>query len=807
MDAISICAANYLPFVEILGKSFLDNHPEGKFFILVVDAERVEFDKNSKFNYIQPSDLDIHSQVFKNMSFYYNVTELSTALKPSALKWMIKNGSKTVAYLDPDIKIYGPLDELIEALNTSDIVLTPHTLSPIPRDGLRPSEAEIMGSGTFNLGFIAVKDSDEVTKFLNWWEERLRFDSIVDPAEMLFTDQRWIDLVPSYFNFKVLDLPNYNVAYWNLYERDLSTEESGEVLVNGLTLKFFHFSGYDPMKPWILCKYVANNPRTVISENSTLKKLCDDYGQELLSSSKNVTAIVEYGFDFFPSGKKIPTGLRRLYREDCIAADKEGKIQDFPEDWRAWANSYSPEFGKLGRSLYSVWQTRKDLVARFPDVTGRDFKDFLQWAKSHGVREGVVDPEIMNLGNQSSKKSNRKYVKNKGINVAGYLSAELGLGQSSRLILNSAISTQFPVTTIVNTRTTSRKNESFKNLENGKTYPFTISVVNADQFEIWVQDVGTDLIEKTTVVGVWAWETEDFPSVFLPSFDLVDEIWVVSEYVKQAIKKFTFKKVLVFPTPIIAPEITESFTKTKFGIPENIPYNLFIFDYFSVPKRKNPLGAIEAHKRAFPNQDGPIFVIKTVNGDSRPLDRELIRYTIQDRKDIVLIEDYLSRSQLHALVADCDVYVSLHRSEGYGLTIAEAMSLGKPVVATGYSGNMDFMNIENSIPVPFEKVSVGEDAYPYLPNSKWAEPDIEFASKELRRLFSDKDLRSRIGSKAKNHVEVNFTELMATKFIEQRVTWNLSLIGRVDTWSRRNLDKGYYRLRRVVKKLLGNFRK
>lgn len=806
MDAISICAANYLPFVEILGNSFLKFHPSSKFHVLIVDAERVTYEKQPQFNYLVPSQLDIDDQVFQNMAFYYNVTELSTALKPSALKWMINNGSKSVAYLDPDIQVFGHFDELSDLLKTSNIVLTPHTLTPIPRDGLRPTEAEIMGSGTFNLGFIAINDSPDVRDFLNWWEERLKFDSIVDPAEMLFTDQRWIDLVPSYFDYQRLDCPNYNVAYWNLFERNLSKNETGQVFVNDLPLKFFHFSGYDPLKPWILCKYVSNNPRSVISEDQVLEQLCNSYGKELHNAGWSEKTKVEYGFNFFENGKRIPTGLRRLYREDCLAADKENRVQTFPEDWRDWANSYSPEFGKLGRSLYSVWQTRKDLVARFPDVTGRDYKDFLNWAKTHGVNEGVVDPEIMNLGNFEETPSNRKYVKTKGVNVAGYLSAELGLGQSSRLILNAAIDTNLPVTTIVNNRTTSRKNEEFENRENAETFPVTISVVNADQFEIWAKDVGEDLLKQTTVIGVWAWETEDFPAIFLPSLKLVDEIWVVSEYVKKAIKKFTFKKVLVFPTPIIAPEITETFDRDRFGIPKNKTYNLFIFDYFSVPKRKNPLGAIEAHKLAFPNQDGPLFVIKTVNGNSRPEDREIIRFAVKDRNDIILIEDYLSRNQLHALMAECDVYISLHRSEGYGLTIAEAMSLGKPVVATGYSGNMDFMNESNSFPIPYEKVAVGDKAYPYLPSSTWAEPDIEETAKILKTLVTDANLKEIVGQKAKRDVNSNFTQIKAASFVNRRVNYNLSLVGKIDLFFRSFLDtlrwSLYTNLRKTLRKYL-----
>ena len=129
----------------------------------------------------------------------------------------------------------------------------------------------------------------------------------------------------------------------------------------------------------------------------------------------------------------------------------------------------------------------------------------------------------------------------------------------------------------------------------------------------------------------------------------------------------------------------------------------------------------------------------------------------------------MSREQLHSLLSECQTYISLHRSEGYGLTLAEAMSLGKPVIATGYSGNMSFMKPGNSILVPFELVPVGQDAFPYPEDSRWAQPDIEFAANSMRQLSADESLRSRLGDQARIDVAAEFSMERAAEFTRVRV--------------------------------------
>lgn len=768
MDAITICAVNYLPFANVLGESFLHTNPNSTFSILVIDSEKVDFTPNNRFRYFSPADLDITRNNFVNMAFYYNVTELSTALKPSALKLLFKLGSTKVVYLDPDIQAFGDFSELDSVLDENSIVLTPHNLHPIPRDGKRPTEADIMGSGTFNLGFIGLAKSPTSQEMLDWWEERLRFDSISDPEEMLFTDQRWIDLVPSYYDFCVLRNSNYNVAYWNLHERRLS-KSGGNYFVDGEKLKFFHFSGYRPERPWILSKYVADNPRVVISAQPILRDLFDKYGELAVKQGWKAENFVEYGYESFDNGEKIPSSLRRLYRTDCIEAHINDAQIKPPTDWYAWATSRSPESGNLSRVLFSLWKSRPDLKRRYPDATGTESSDLQNWARNHGVAEKVIDANLIEIGDLATDSYPDEFSNEKGINVAGYLQGEFGLGQSARLVYESALATRLPVTPLNSSRARTRQQEfiNYSNLE--KIYPLIITIVNADHFEFWINDIGQKRIKKSSIIGVWAWETEDFPKEMHNAFKYVDEIWAVSNFVKKAISKHTKKPVHVFPTPILKPERIEKLDRTEIEIPKDSEYNLFIFDYMSVFNRKNPIGLVFAHIKAFPDCDGPLLVIKSTNGDNDTENREKLRYLVQNRKDILLIEKYLSRNQLSALINECSTYISLHRSEGYGLTMAEAMALGKPVIATGYSGNLDFMNNNNSILIPFKMINVGKNSMPYAESSTWADPDLSFAAEKIKRLYYDQKFRESLGLAAQNSVLTEFNFDRARNFIITRV--------------------------------------
>jgi hypothetical protein len=209
-------------------------------------------------------------------------------------------------------------------------------------------------------------------------------------------------------------------------------------------------------------------------------------------------------------------------------------------------------------------------------------------------------------------------------------------------------------------------------------------------------------------------------------------------------------------------------SRAELGVPEGFLF-LFSFDYLSVFERKNPLAVIEAFSRAFAPGEGPSLVLKCINGEHDPNNHERLLAAAAGREDIHVVDRYLSPGEKDGLTATSDCYVSLHRSEGFGLGMAEAMYLGKPVIATGYSGNLDFMTEENSLLVDYRLVPIGAGAPPYPADGEWADPDVEHASTLMRLVFGDRDAAAALGARAAEDIRRTHSPAAAGALMNERL--------------------------------------
>lgn len=256
--AFTICSINYLAQARTLGESLVATNPSVRFVVGLVDklaGVTFEADKKPPFEWLEVQALTI--QNFEWMTAHYDITELNTAVKPYFIRHFFEKNPEveTVIYFDPDIIVFQPLDHLLASLALHPIVVTPHITVPHD-DDLSTNENDHLNTGTYNLGFIALRRSSDVTEFVAWWCEKLAYECFNNVCEGLFTDQKWINLVPIYWpGTKIEKHPGYNVAYWNLHERHLS-QRNGTFFVNETwPLQFFHFSGYGLNQPTVLSKY------------------------------------------------------------------------------------------------------------------------------------------------------------------------------------------------------------------------------------------------------------------------------------------------------------------------------------------------------------------------------------------------------------------------------------------------------------------------------------------------------------------------------------------------------------------------
>ena len=220
-------------------------------------------------------------------------------------------------------------------------------------------------------------------------------------------------------------------------------------------------------------------------------------------------------------------------------------------------------------------------------------------------------------------------------------------------------------------------------------------------------------------------------------------------------------------TPLTIDESKLIPNKEKFELKDDQFMFLFVFDFLSIFERKNPLGVIKAFKQAFPNNEKVSLVIKCIN--HKDFSSDFKKLQKETNENIHLITDILSKDDLLSLIASCDCYVSLHRSEGFGLTIAEAMFAGKPVIATNYGGNTDYMSLNNSYPVKYSLVELDKNYGAYEKGQIWAEPDTNHASQLMKNIFENPDKAKEVGKTAKSDISNQLSPEIIGQQIKNRL--------------------------------------
>lgn len=305
----SICA-NYLPKAMVLAKSLKRTNPDTHFIVCLLErdippaAETYEF-----FDEIVLAK-DLGFEHFDKFIFKHSIVEASTAVKGQLFVYLLNRyaDENKFIYLDPDIEVYDELAEVKDALDDHAIVLTPHLCHPEDiMDAVMDNELSALQHGVFNLGFLAVSRSEEAERFAAWWASRLSMFCYDDIPRGIFTDQKWIDLAPCYFDVHILKHPGYNVAPWNLSKRKLTYTDSYHV--NGQKLRFFHYSGFDSgANEGMIKKYVPDL-------NNCVYTLRDNYVRQLAEADQSGLGKMKWSYDFFQSGEPVKRNSRLIYRD------------------------------------------------------------------------------------------------------------------------------------------------------------------------------------------------------------------------------------------------------------------------------------------------------------------------------------------------------------------------------------------------------------------------------------------------------------------------------------------------------------
>jgi glycosyltransferase involved in cell wall biosynthesis len=760
-----------------------EHNPGWKFVIVVSDGldanhEQQPFELVGADELFRDGD---HGADLAEMAMMYDEPALNAALKPFALSYLLRRGAPLALFVAPDVLVLGPLDDYLAGVAGTGFGVPRRMTRALPDDGLRPGVVEALQVGTFDTALVAASPAG--TAVLDWWGGHLRRDCVDEPAIGLSLDRRWLDLVPGLFAVTLLPETTL-VSHWNLHESTLEARDGGW-WIDGTRVAAAHLDGFAPSRPWLLSQLVTSSPRLLLSQRPDLVRLTAH--ASAMWEGTTATKHGPYGWATLDDGTPIDVRMRHAYREARTLADR-GVAPPPPTPFGpgtapavlAWLRTPS-DGNEVSRYLAQIWSERSDLRGAYPSLRGRAAKGFEEWCATYGMKEASIPPALLpeveeapvviterDDGNDDeSSDDEQRWLR--GMNVAGYFRSVLGLGEAARLLVDALETTDLPFTLVTNEDDLNDKVfEVTAVAPEDAVYGTNLLCITADRTQSFADAVGPAFFEGRYTIGLWFWETDRFTPPMRQALGYVDEIWVTSGF-GLGIFAGHGKPVVELPLAVVAPDVAPV-SREDLGLPDDRFVFLFSFDYHSTERRKNPTGLIEAFRRAFSPGEGPVLVIKSINGPNRIDELEHVRMAAAGRDDIILIDGYLPEDQRGALLAHADCYVSLHRAEGFGLGLAESMALGTPVIATGYSGNLAFMDDDTAYLVDYEEVEVGPGAAPYPADGRWAEPDLDHAAEQMRRVWERPDEAAVRAKNAAERIATSFTPEVSGRAIRQRLS-------------------------------------
>jgi glycosyltransferase involved in cell wall biosynthesis len=758
----TICSNNFMAYSRTLIQSAKDHHPNVDFYIFLAD-EVVDVDGfyPDRSRVIPAGKLPIPD--FDSFAFQYEIMELNTAIKPTAFINLFNKGYDYVLYFDPDIEVFHPLTSIFDLLDAgASFVLTPHLCSPAEEDS-EPNDVVIMRAGIYNLGFLACSWQLETQRMLHWWARHLRFECVSKQEAGIFVDQKFMDLIPAFTdNSRVLRDTTVNAAYFNLGQRKL-TQQGANWFIDGRPLSFFHFSGIEPSKTDQLSKYTNQFRGEALT--GPLQELILHYCEKLAANGQGTIPRGIYAYERFDSGTPIHKFVRHMFRERHLpwCDDPFKSYEEFVHLPDVGTPRHSGAFIVTNFMKY-VWEQLPYIRNNFDLARADHVEAYVRWyvehAQSHwhldsrlvepvAVRAGARPPvRQVGLGPEAARAD---------ITVIGYFTATSGVGEVGRQTVKtlSTVGLSVDAYDVAIGLTDDRRMDANFDSDPADEVSGRIQIfnINADQLPHVMRHVQPRSRHDAYRIAIPFWELAEFPAAWFPSFDDIDEIWAPSRFIQTALFRKINRPVVHMPValPFSAPA---GFNRAYFSLPESSFLFFFAFDFLSFQERKNPRAAYRAFRRAFPDKrNGDVgLVVKALNGQHLTGDLAALREELADDPGVIFIDKSLTRSEMLGLIDQSDCVVSLHRSEGLGLLVAEAMMLEKPVIATDYSGTTDILTPSTGFPVDYRLIPVGEGQYPFAAG-KWADPDEAHAAWQMRRVLDDRSVAREKARLARRFVE------------------------------------------------------
>lgn len=385
------------------------------------------------------------------------------------------------------------------------------------------------------------------------------------------------------------------------------------------------------------------------------------------------------------------------------------------------------------------------------------------------IKKNIVNRNYDRMVKKGRRSFERKSYPD-GINLIGLIRAQMGLGQSARLLANMMEHSHADYSLYdfqLGSQLLKSDDHTWdKKISEDLPYNINLIHINPDELTLMYERMDENCWHNRYNIAFWLWELEEIPEHWSRFFPMLDEIWTPSEFISNNLRKVTKLPVYTMPYCVEA-SINDKFDRKYFGLPEDKFLFLTMYDSNSTIERKNPTGAIRAFKKAFKNNPDVGIVVKVNNAKERDIAH--LKHMLKGCENVYYITETLEKIEVNSLIKQVDVFVSLHRAEGFGLVMAEAMIVGTPVIATNWSSNTEFMNSEVACMVDCEFVTLEKDSPPYKKGSIWADPDVIQAAQYMRKLYQNPEYYVELRKKAQEYILDKLSMENAVNRLEERV--------------------------------------
>ncbi len=737
---LTVALAPELPFARVLARSVLERHPDARVVVVLADrATPTDVPPGAEGVGVSELGLDVPPpQVAFLAPAWATLMALTTMLERE-----LEEEGGPIVVLAPDTVLLGTVEPL---LADAPITMVARDVPAPPDDGLHPDAEDLARLDPVEPGVLVFRREPAARDVVQGWREALEATPWALPAEGEFgamlaaVRERRPDDVATLTPAGVL-------AWWSLSGLQLVRDTDGTVRADGVPAMLFRLSEFDIGLPTRLHPGLT---RVRVSQEPVLRDLLAEFTDRLRAAGSDGRRPAQLRL---PDGRPLPPAMAGLMAEALVS----GQLEEPPRDRAGWSRFYAllnepADWGRdLGMTRYldALWRSRDDLREVYPDVRASDGAGYAGWVWVYGrdlvpdellpPRPPHIPPDARSAGRWDStgpEVSDPLW----GVNVAGFFRSELGLGEAARLVISGLDAARVPALPVQGSFVPPcRQGTDFTFATPDEApYPINVLCLNGDAIPAFVEEAGADFFEGRHTIALWWWEVGDLPASWHEAFRWIDEVWVATDHIKRLIEPSCPVPVTKVTLPVAEPPVSGA-TRAQLGLPEDDFVFLYVYDYHSTEARKNPVGLVRAFKQAFEEGSGAHLVLKCINADTMFAHHDRVLLEVGDRSDVTFVDRYFSVGDKNALIARSDCYVSPHRSEGFGLTLAEAMLVGTPVIATNYGGVLEFLNEKNAYLVDFVMRPVGEHAEPYPADAEWADPDLDELARRMRYVFEHRE--------------------------------------------------------------------